>query len=123
LSSHDYRAPLDFGEKPPFTEIDEIYYKYGPTPRVALQFFCSGELNDYELDVIETANGITSAQLREVVLRANTLDMTAVGHRLCLVRRTELELESSRRNVEVLPISEYVSSLLTARARIFNQAE
>lgn len=67
-SSHDHQpSPADLNA-PNFERIDELYYKFGPTPRIALQFLSTPKLlKEHEEAVITTARELTPDMLHDAI--------------------------------------------------------
>lgn len=78
-------------------------------------------MESYDREVIAAVSSLTAAEFEKRLWQGQNLSMTTVGHKLYLVRR--VGIEASGMDIEVSPISEYVSSLLVAQARIFTRAE
>jgi hypothetical protein len=76
-------------------------------------------LEDYESDLIGAIKKLNSTQL-EVAASSSSLDMSDIGHKIYLIRRKG---QLPGRGVEVSPISDYISSLLSIQVRDFDRGE
>jgi len=120
LTLGNNRAHCKLAE-PDYRAIDERYTRLGPTPRISVLYqLLPNQLREYQRDLIRSIQNLDPAKFELAVSSAEELDMTAVGHKLFLIRRKGSTLPG---DPEVSPISDHVSSLLSARARRFARQE
>lgn len=116
----DSRAPL-LVNVPDFGAIDDVFTRLGPTPRISvlLREF-SSQLAQYEADLSAAITDLDFAKLHAALSNSCSLNMTAVGHKMFLICRKDPDVSSLP---EVLPMSSYVSSLISERLRGFKKEE
>ncbi|EGO02970.1 hypothetical protein SERLA73DRAFT_70446 [Serpula lacrymans var. lacrymans S7.3] len=84
IELHHMNPPLNRGY------VDEIFYRYGPTPRLCIKFIINPEsLEDYDLTLEESFDTIKMDSPAGLIDGARVLRMDSLSHKICLVHRVD----------------------------------
>ncbi|KIM89676.1 hypothetical protein PILCRDRAFT_192655 [Piloderma croceum F 1598] len=76
-------APLRLDE-PDFDRINDIFYEFGPIPRLCIEYN-KEELSRYKVKLTDALSDLTISKLTGLIEGGIGLSMNAVSHKLCLV--------------------------------------
>lgn len=105
---------------PNYKTIDQIYDRFGPTPRLCLDNTFEPEfLEIYEQETQREIKKLTLQSLQELIFRIRFLDMDDISHKICLIRRKPIHNLRSNflLTLVVTPITEYIESGLAISMR------
>ncbi|KAH9993983.1 hypothetical protein BJV77DRAFT_1066973 [Russula vinacea] len=115
---HRAAALLEDIDRPSTDIINDTFDRFGPIPSICLETASSPyTLGVYETEVNGALNRVTVSlqSLLELMTNVNDLTMDAVSHKLCLVKREEINNIASK--FLISPITKYIQSRL-ANCRI-----
>jgi hypothetical protein len=99
---------------PSTATINDTFDRFGPTPRICIETASDpGNLHAYEVDVNEALEEMTLERLQDLTTITKSLAMDRMSHKLCLVRRKDIDDVRSDRLVS--PITEYIQSEIANR--------
>jgi hypothetical protein len=105
-----------------YTRINDIYDRFGPTPRLCIDYlFDVAMLVEHERKVNKMVSNVTAAQLEQLFKDAASLDMDAVSHKICLISREQRDDMHS--DVVVAPITSFIRSIPVKEVRSLERAE
>ena len=108
-------APLH-PNRPESKTIDDLYDKFGPTPRICIVKPQEDPgMEKYNEDIRCALENLTLQSLRELSRTTQTLKMDKFSHKLCLISREELH--DVRSWFIVTPITNHMQSRLAIRMR------
>jgi hypothetical protein len=108
-----FRASLHL-DSPNLEIIDNIFDRFGPTPRLCFDVLSNNEWFKKHGDETQRAlDGLTMENLRTSINDLEGLKMNAIWDKLCLIRRSKKhDLDS---DTLVMPITDYIRSELVIR--------
>ena len=119
--SYILSALLEDIDRPSTDIINDTFDRFGPIPSICLETASSPyTLSVYETEVNGALNRVTVSlqSLLELMTNVNDLTMDAVSHKLCLVKREEINNIASK--FLISPITKYIQSRLANCIRIYN---
>jgi hypothetical protein len=103
------------------THINEMYDRFGPTPRICFDaLMTEGWLVTYEDDVQKALASLTLTQLRAIASGINVLEMDEASHKIFLLRRRVDKVLESR---SLVPITASVDWELRKRLQELREDE
>jgi hypothetical protein len=109
------RARLVIHE-PDLKEIDDVYDRLGPTPRLCIDKVIEDELAAYERDVRNALRTQSTDKLIALTREAENLEPDDMSHKLYLLRRNDVN-DLSAVNINVTPITDHIGSRLALQIR------
>ena len=105
-----------YPNRPESKAIDDLYDKFGPTPRICIEEPHEDPgMEEYKEDIRFTLENLTLQSLRELSRTTQNLNMDKISHKLCLISREELH--DVRSWFTVTPITNHMQSRLAIRMR------
>ena len=101
-------APLRLGNLD-LDLINKLFDVLGPVPRLCIDFD-EDKLEDYRKDLNKELGKLSIDSLEELVDEGESLEMDAVSHKVCLIRRFYSTKLRFSKKVKVSPITPYVGS-------------
>ena len=96
--------------------INEVYYQFGPTPRLCVDFFYKAlQLRQYKSDVRKMVSNITLDKLERLFEDASSLTLDAISHKICLISREDRKDVASE--PVVTPITSFIQTRLATQIR------
>jgi hypothetical protein len=103
------------------TRINDIFDRFGPTPRLCINFLSQKRLDEYEKSVQKAISSATASQLEQLLKDATSLTVDTVSHKICLVSRKDRD--DLRSPAVVVPITLSIQSRLANQFRNLERGE
>jgi hypothetical protein len=117
----DASAPLRLND-PDFIHINNIFDELGPIPRLCIDYN-ERELAQYRASLSTELSKLTITKLDDLAGAARSLEMDAISHKICLVRRLDpADLDKSF-EIEVLPVTAIIGSRIAFQLRDAERSE
>ena len=94
---------------PDFDHINKTFNELGPIPRLCIDYD-EDELHAYRQDLKEVLENLSIDNFQTAVTGVEGLNMNAISHKLCLIRRLDQFSIRFSNAVKVLPITPSVGS-------------
>ena len=117
-----FRASIHPTSTSDYDHINLLYDRLGPTPRLCLDFFKDAHRRErYEDDLRNAISNITAESLEAMFNAAGYLEMDKLSHKICIIRRENLENVASLQIVEAT--TPYIRSKLVYQLRILERRD